>query len=158
MADPVLDLAVPLVASFEGFKSHPYRDVAGVWTEGDGFIYLADGSRVTANSPPMSKETATILLRDWLGHRTLPVVREMVKVPVSNHMMAALVSFAYNEGLNALKTSTLLRDLNASHPIDALDQFVFWDIAGGHVVGGLLRRRKAEQAFAQLPDDKTPPL
>jgi lysozyme len=39
----------------------------------------------------------------------------------------------------------MLRDLNAGHVTAAADQFEVWDKAGGKVVAGLLRRRKAEE-------------
>lgn len=156
MTDPAIAIATPFIAGFEGFRPAPYQDIVGVWTEGDGFTYLPDGSPVTANSPPMTQAQADAELAGWLETKTVPAVRGMIKVPVTDHMVAALASFAYNEGITALRTSTLLRDLNAGSVLAAEGQFDIWDMAGGRVVGGLLRRRRAELALFKTPDGVAP--
>ncbi|MCK7539458.1 MAG: lysozyme [Marinilabiliales bacterium] len=56
----------------------------------------------------------------------------------------ALVSFAYNVGLNALKGLTLLQKVNANPADPAIKgQFERWVYGGGKVLPGLVRRRKA---------------
>lgn len=152
--DPALPLAVPFIAGFEGFVPCPYQDIVGVWTEGYGFTYQLDGSPVTAASPPETKAQADAELAQWLSTKTIPAVRAMVRVPITTNQVVALASFAYNEGTTALRTSTLMRDLNAGDFVAAEGQFSLWDIAGGHVVGALLRRRRAELALFMTPDSK----
>lgn len=56
----------------------------------------------------------------------------------------ALFSFAYNAGLENLRTSTLLRLHKAGDFAGAAQQFARWDHAGGKVVAGLTRRRSEE--------------
>jgi lysozyme len=55
------------------------------------------------------------------------------------------VSFAFNLGSGALSKSTLLKKVNAN-PNDASigAEFLKWNKAGGKVLAGLTRRRKAE--------------
>jgi lysozyme len=58
----------------------------------------------------------------------------------------ALVDFTFNLGSGNFQSSTLLKLVNEGDMEDAAKQFEQWDHAGGKVVAGLLRRRKAEEA------------
>jgi lysozyme len=55
------------------------------------------------------------------------------------------VCFAYNVGVGALKSSTLLKLVN-TNPSDPLikNEFLKWNKAAGKVLKGLTRRREAE--------------
>jgi lysozyme len=72
------------------------------------------------------------------------VVNHAVKVPITQDEFNALVDFVFNVGAGNFDSSTLLRELNAGDYAGAADQFARWDLAGGKVVEGLLRRRVAE--------------
>jgi lysozyme len=61
--------------------------------------------------------------------------------------LGALVSFAYNVGVGALGSSTLLRLLNAGDHAGAAAQFGRWNKAGGKALAGLTKRRAAEAAL-----------
>lgn len=74
-------------------------------------------------------------------------VNELVKVGLAQRQFDALVSFSYNCGLNALKTSTLLRELNAGNYGAVPAQLARWDKNAGKVMRGLTRRRAAEGAL-----------
>lgn len=74
-------------------------------------------------------------------------VRNSVKVPINQNQFDALVSFAFNCGVGALQSSTLLKMLNQKNYNGAADQFLRWDKAGGKVLSGLTRRRQAERAL-----------
>jgi lysozyme len=71
-------------------------------------------------------------------------VDDMLKVDVTQSQFDALVSLAFNIGLGNLKGSTLLKKLNAGDDVAAQAQFLVWNRAGGKVMKGLQRRRKAE--------------
>jgi lysozyme len=76
-------------------------------------------------------------------------VKAVVHVPLTQGQFDALVSFSYNCGLGNLKSSTLLKMVNASDFADAAGQFQRWDRCNGQPLPGLLRRREAEaQLFA----------
>lgn len=67
--------------------------------------------------------------------------------PTTQHQFDAMVSFAYNLGIQNLANSTLLRLHKAGDHAGAQAQFVHWDEAAGKVLPGLLRRRQAEAAL-----------
>ena len=78
-------------------------------------------------------------------------VAELVTAPVTQSMFDALVCFASDEGLGALKGSTLLRLLNQHWYAAAAQQFERWDKATDQKTGkkvslaGRKRRRMAER-------------
>lgn len=72
-------------------------------------------------------------------------VDSAVKAVLTMAQKAALTDFVYNEGAQALATSTLLKLLNQNDTAGAADQFLVWDIANGKKVAGLDTRRQAER-------------
>lgn len=74
-------------------------------------------------------------------------VEKLVTVPLTQNQFDALVSFEYNIGYNAFKTSTLLKLLNQKKYKEAAEQFAKWKYAGGKVLVGLVRRREKEKAM-----------
>ena len=150
-----------LVKAFEGLPDgdpttvnlDPYLDPIGIWTIGYGHAirgangkYLrgeADREKAKALYPDgLTLEQAELLLRaDMLD--SCRDVQAVVKVPLSDNQFAALVSFEFNCG--GLGQSTLLRMLNAGEPSEAVaSQLLRWNRAGGKVLAGLTRRRRAE--------------
>lgn len=78
-------------------------------------------------------------------------VERLVTVPLNQNQFDALVSFVYNCGPNALKTSTLLKRLNAGKYAEVPAQLARWNKAGGKVWPGLTRRRAAEGSLFMEP-------
>ena len=138
------DMGLSLIKSFEGFSAKPYLCPAGVPTIGYGATYYPDGRRVTMQDRPVTVAQATAMLRSMLASYEAGVSR-YVLVPLTQGQYDALVSFAYNLGLAALKSSTLLRLVNARDWRGAAAQFPRWNRAGGKVLPGLTRRREAER-------------
>lgn len=149
--DPALEIAVDLIAEEEGFVANVYLDVAGNPTIGYGFTYHDSGLPVTTSDPPMTEADARIRLRALVS-KILYNVRSMVAVPISHNQEAALTSFAYNLGVNALRNSTLLRLLNSGDVQGAADEFGKWNKAGGRVWAGLKARRARERRLFLKPD------
>ena len=87
-------------------------------------------------------------------------VAALLKVPTKQHQFDALVSFAYNCGIGNLRSSTLLRKLNAGDFPGAALEFHRWNRANGRVLAGLVRRRAAEallfHGIADLDFDGNP--
>ncbi len=75
------------------------------------------------------------------------VNRKIGAAPTTQNQFDALVSLAYNIGLTAEGTSTLLRLHNAGDYAGAASEFPKWDHQDGVVLDGLLNRRKAEAAI-----------
>lgn len=140
------DRGLALIKQFEGFSARPYLCPAGVPTIGYGATYYPDGRRVTMQDKPVSEADATAMLRSMLASYEAGVTR-YVSVPLTQGQFDALVSFAYNLGLAALKSSTLLRLLNLRDYAGAAAQFARWNRAGGKVLPGLTRRREAERVM-----------
>lgn len=127
-----------LIKQFEGLKLTAYKCPADVWTIGYGTTKgVTEGMTITAQQAEdlLRKDVATFERG----------VSAMVKVPLEQHEFDALVSFAYNVGLGALRVSTLLRLLNAGDKAGAAKQFDRWNKAGGKPLAGLTRRRAAER-------------
>jgi lysozyme len=76
-------------------------------------------------------------------------VNTLVKVPLNQNQYDALVSFQYNTG--ALGHSSALPLLNEGHYAEAADHLALYNMAGGHVLQGLVRRRAAEKALFLSP-------
>lgn len=129
---------IDLIKKFEGCRLEAYRCPAGVWTIGYGHTKgVKDGMKI-------SWEQAEEFLREDLKIYEQAVER-CVKVPLSQNQFDALVSFCYNCGGEALRTSTLLRLLNESKYSESAEQFLRWNKAGGKVLAGLTRRREEER-------------
>jgi lysozyme len=106
------------------------------------------------NDPYITQQQATQYL-EWQVNQKTAEVEHMIQTCPNQNQFDALVSFAYNEGVNALKTSTLLRLFNSGDSQGAADQFLVWDKVreNGQLVesDGLLRRRQAERQLFLTP-------
>jgi len=137
---------VNLIKLFEGYSSKAYLCAANVLTIGYGHA----GPDVRKGMQ-IDNQQAEILLRKDLV-RFEAAVNELVKVSLNQNQFDALVSFTYNLGVNALKTSTLLKRLNANeNPINvAKEELPRWNKVNGKPLEGLTRRRSAEvDVFSQ---------
>lgn len=128
-----------LIKNFEGLRLKAYQDSVGVWTIGYGHT-----GKDVAPELEITEEQAEKLLEADLD-RFERGVSNIVAVPLNENEFAALVSFSFNLGLANLKSSTLLKKLNAEDRAGAAQQFVRWNKAGGKVLSGLTRRREAER-------------
>ena len=139
-----------LIKAFEGLhrlKQGPqgvyveaYLDPVNVWTIGWGCTEgVYQGMKITrAQAEEMFKKEI---------EKFEAAVAKAVKVQINDNQFSALVSFSYNVGARALFESTLLKLLNQGKFQEAADQFPRWDKAGGQVLLGLSRRRRAERAL-----------
>lgn len=134
----VPDKAIDLIKRFEGFEEEAYQDVVGVWTIGYGHTKTVKAGDVVTESE------ATELLRQDVSWAARGILRN-TKVPLTDGMYGALVSFAFNLGVGAYQRSTLRAKLNREEIFGAALEFPRWNKAGGRVLRGLTRRRLAEQ-------------
>jgi len=137
-------VGVELIKSFEGFSAKPYRCPAGVPTIGYGATYYTSVRKVTMADAAITKAEATVLLANMLGSYERAVDTYCIDT-ITQNQFDALVSFAYNLGTGALKSSTLLKKVNAD-PNDPIirAEFMKWVNAGGVTLAGLVRRRHDE--------------
>lgn len=133
---------IALLKKFEGFRSKPYLDSAGVWTIGFGTTFI-NGMPVTKNTPAVTQDQATqYLLSDVKKFQD--TINKSVKVPLNQNQFDALVCFVYNVGAGAFLGSTLLKVLNLKHYQEVPAQMLRWNKADGKVLPGLTARRQAE--------------
>lgn len=144
MADNALELAASSIKEFEGLRLESYKDSAGIATIGYGATRI-DGKPVKMGMKIDRDEAEALLRADLL--RFYRAVLSLVTVPLTDGMLAALTSFAFNVGVGALKSSTLLRRLNAGDYVGASNEFEKWCKVKGKPINGLIRRRKEEKAL-----------
>jgi GH24 family phage-related lysozyme (muramidase) len=80
-------------------------------------------------------------------------IEEAVKVPLTSNEFSALTVLVYNIGVGAFQKSTLLKVINQGKRDQIPSQWLRWNKAGGKVIKGLERRRKAEVALFLAPDE-----
>ena len=139
-----------LVENFEGCLLKASNKLDGVWTIGYGQTGRYYGRRVRRGMTT-TKAEAHAWLRDHSIKTYEDAVTQAVKVPLNQNQFDALVSFAYNVGVGALKQSTALRKLNAGDYTGAADALTMWTKCNGKVLAGLVRRRKEERALFMTP-------
>lgn len=130
-----------LIKSFEGCVLKVYLDAIGLPTIGYGHL-IKPGESFTKIT---QKEAEDLLKSD--AQIFVDGVSKLLEVNVTQNQFDALVSIAFNIGLGNLKSSTLLRLINAGDYKGAADQFPRWNKAGGKVLSGLTKRRNAERAL-----------
>lgn len=141
----VNEAGIRLIKEFEGLRLKPYLCSAGVPTIGYGTTVYPDGKKVSLKDPAITEEQANHFLMHDVN-KVAERVSKLLKVPVSDNEFAALVSFAYNVGVSALASSTLLRMLNSkSDKLQVADQFLRWNKVKGVESLGLTRRRQEER-------------
>lgn len=132
------------IKKFEGFESAPYLCPANVATIGYGTTIYSDGTKVTLDDEPITKEKAT----EELLHHIKAVekqVNAVVVVKLKAHQKAALISFVYNIGIGNFSRSTLLQKLNHCPDDQNIPkEFRRWTKGGGRVLRGLIARRESE--------------
>lgn len=133
---------IALIKRFEGCRLEAYQDSVGVWTIGYG-ITSATGFKVYKGQKITQEQADELLLKHLTTYER--AVARNVRVPLTDNQFAALVSFTYNLGEGALKSSTLLKKLNKGDYQGASKEFGKWVKAGGKKLKGLVDRREAER-------------
>src|SRR5690606_6054291 len=104
---------------FENCKLKAYWDAYGkVWTIGWGETgpHVHEGMVIT-------QARADQYLRDRLAREFVPCVLGAITRSMSQHELDAMVDLAYNAGVGAFQTSTLVRKFNAGDKEGAAEEF-----------------------------------
>jgi lysozyme len=140
-----LTLAADLCRFFEGFSSKPYICPAGYPTIGYGTVYKPDGSKVTMQDAPISRELANEWLMRELQHNYMAGVLKASPILIRNQrLLAAITDFAYNLGVGRYRASTLKRRVDSNDLLGVETELRKWVRGGGRVLPGLVKRRQAE--------------
>ena len=127
-----------LIKQFEGLRLKAYLCAAGVPTIGYGHTRgVSLGMSIT------EEQAEGYLLEDI--HEFELAIQRLVYTRLTQNQFDALVSFTFNLGIGSLKTSTLLKKLNAGDIAGAANEFNKWVYAGGKKLKGLIKRRAAER-------------
>ena len=126
-----------LIKKFEGLELEAYKCAAGVWTIGYG--HTKDVQEGDVWSESHADHMLEVELEEFEGY-----INNNVTVALSQNQFDALVSWVYNLGPANLKASTMLKVLNSGDYEGVPAQIKRWNKAGGKVLEGLIRRRKAE--------------
>jgi|TARA_R110002126_G_scaffold14913_1_gene61855 lysozyme len=143
-----VDIAAKLCRTFEGLQLKPYICPAGYPTIGYGTVNKPDGTKVTMDHPPITKETAEEWLTTELVSTYMAGVLQASPILASKpRALGAITDFAYNLGVPRYRSSTLRRRIEAQDWEGAQEELMKWNKGGGRVLPGLVRRRQAECAF-----------
>lgn len=132
-----------LIKEFEGLYLTAYQDAVGVLTIGYG-VTNADASVIGRHITPgmkISRETAEEWLVECLDKKYMPLVMKYDNIyHWTENEASALCSFAYNIG--SIKQLT---DNGKRSKAVIAEKMLLYNKAGGKVLAGLTRRRKAER-------------
>ncbi|GHT90036.1 hypothetical protein AGMMS49545_02200 [Betaproteobacteria bacterium] len=139
---PISWAGVVLIAESESCRLSAYRDIAGRWTLGWG---QTDGIRegMTWTQPEADADLCKTLIT--LSAEVKGALSDTSAT--SDNEFAAMVSLAYNIGINGFRRSTVLKRHNQGDKAGAAAAFALWNKAGGRVVNGLVARRAREAAL-----------
>ena len=128
----------------EGIRLKPYLDTQGVPTIAMGNTFYLDGRKVTMNDKPLITKEAFKLGR-IVSDNFAKQVFALLKKEVNQNQFNALVSLAYNIGINGFAKSTVLRRVNVN-PNDPTikSAFMMWT-KNKELIGR--RKSEVEQYF-----------
>lgn len=137
--------ALPLIKEFEGCRLVAYLCPAGIWTIGWGNtainkVAVKQGDKITQKQADEMLEAEVVNTYEQIV-KLIPAIE---KWPPNKG--AALISWAYNVGIGAVKDSTLRERLLDGENANAViqEELPRWAKAGAVTLPGLVRRRAAE--------------
>jgi lysozyme len=126
-------VALLALAGYEGYSSRPYKDQAGVWTNGYG-----NTVNVGPHTPPVTHEQATTTLQAHVDTFTVAVLRALAPPPTQGQL-DAYVSLTFNIGAGAFRGSSTAKAHRAGDFYGACLYMLRWDKIT--VNGALVRNR-----------------
>lgn len=135
-----IDKATSLIKKFEGLKLHWYKCPAGKDTIGHGHVIQASERHLYE---PITQSVAESLLKVDVQYFAEKVTK-LIKVGLTDSELAAIISFVYNIGVGAFKTSTMLKLINNGDKTQACFEFSKWVYVKGKKSKGLINRRVSE--------------
>ena len=138
--------AIDLIHSFESFQENAYKDPGSKnglpITIGWGSTSDLDGKPIELGDKWTRAYGDQKFAKDLEKFSTAVIE---ATGPSTQGQIDAMVSFAYNVGIGAFKSSTLLKKHKAGDLKGAAVEFGRWVYNDGKVMNGLVRRRDAER-------------
>ena len=123
----------------EGLRLKPYLDTQGVPTIAMGNTFYENGKKVTMMDKPITKIEAE-KLGEVIADRFASEVTALIKSKVNQNQFNALVSIAYNIGVNGFKTSSFLKLVNKNPNDPKIKESIMLWTKNKELIG----RRKSE--------------
>lgn len=139
----MIEQTLKIIKDFEGFRADAYPDPRtgdDPWTIGYGTTVYSNGTKVkkgdkvTETQALLELATKIAKIRDWL--------LQVIKVPLTQNELAAMVSFVYNVGPSGAELQ--IARLNSGKIAEFKRKHLEYINKGSNVEEGLKRRRKAE--------------
>jgi lysozyme len=139
--------AYQMIMDWEELRLVAYRPIpTDPWTIGWGTTRYPDGSPVQEGDTCTKDQADSWLMYHVAVYCVLPL-NDVLTVQINQPMFDALVSWVYNVGEEAMRTSTLMRLLNDHRYIEASEEFDKWVKSKGKTIKGLMNRRNQEEAL-----------
>lgn len=147
MSKPIGKEALEMIKQFEGCRLTAYKCPAGVWTIGYGHTAgVKEGQTITQAQADAYLISDCQKFADYVDNPAyVPITAS-----INDNQRDALISFAFNCGAGGLKT--LCKGRTAAQISSAI---LLYNKAGGTVLPGLVKRRKAEQELFNRPVEGT---
>lgn len=132
----------------------PDTDATGHPTIGYGHLCKNKGCSDVPYPKPLSEANGKKLLgRDLAVAQNCITTMTTNNVRLNANQYGAVVSWAFNVGCGAAKSSTLIKRLNSGQaPATVIDsELPQWNKGNGKPIAGLTRRRKAEVDLSHKP-------
>jgi lysozyme len=130
----------------EGLRLKPYLDTRGIPTIAMGNTFYENGRKVTMKDKPLTLKEA-----DELGKITADKfakqVGALVKSNVNQNQFNALVSIAYNIGINGFKSSSFLKLVNRNPNDPKIKEAIMLWVKNKELIGR--RKSEANQYFTK---------
>ena len=123
----------------EGLRTKPYLDTRGIPTISLGVTYYPNGRKVTMQDKPITKIEAERLGK-VMADRFASEVTTLIKSKVNQNQFNALVSIAYNIGINGFKNSSFLKLVNKNPNDPKIKESIMLWTKNKELIG----RRKSE--------------
>lgn len=132
-----------MIELFEGLYLSAYHDSVGVLTIGYGHTNIGNIQPFVIPGMKITQSEADQALTNDLRRFEFRVNKIMYGVSLSQCQFDALVSFDFNTG--DLLSSSIDDKIKRGDPNAAMDTLVLYNHAGGRMLNGLTRRRRAER-------------
>jgi lysozyme len=146
---------IELIKRFEGFRRVSAQLPDGRWTIGHGHTRSArQGVEIS------EADAEALLVYDLI--EVQGELNRLIYTPLNQNQYDALVSFAFNIGIEAFRTCGVLRRINEGALLQAAFALEMWrksDFEGERIVlDALIRRRSAEKGLFLTPPDGFVPV
>lgn len=134
-------LSVPLTSAFEGLRTKPYRDPAGIPT-------VCFGETQVAMQKYTKQQCVSMLTERQVNDYAPAVLKCVPGLAAHTEIFAASADAAYNAGVGAFCRSPMAAMFKSGHWRAGCQAFRNWRVtANGKRLAGLVRRREAERTL-----------